>query len=128
MLGVDLKKGEEMGDLVEQIARVTHEANRAYCLSLGDTSQPPWDGAPDWQKDSARQGVAAVLNGTANTPEEQHQEWMGYKLASGWKYGPVKDADKKEHPCMVPYSDLPEDQKRKDHLFRAVVTALSEKI
>ena len=27
--------------------------------------------------------------------------------ADGWKYGPVKDPEKKEHPCFVPYDDLP---------------------
>ena len=31
--------------------------NRAYCLALGDTSQPAWDEAPDWQQSSARSGV-----------------------------------------------------------------------
>ena len=41
----------------EQIARVAHEANRAYCLSLGDPSQLPWEEAPDWAKESAIDGV-----------------------------------------------------------------------
>ena len=42
----------------------------------------------------------------------------------GWKYGPVKDAQKKEHPCFLPYAELPPEQKAKDYLFRAVVHAL----
>ena len=41
----------------EDIARICHEANAAYCLSLGDTSQTDWDNAPDWQKKSAINGV-----------------------------------------------------------------------
>jgi hypothetical protein len=41
----------------EQIARVCHEVNRAYCESLGDMSQPSWEDAPQWQKDSAMLGV-----------------------------------------------------------------------
>jgi len=32
----------------EQIARVTREVNRAYCLALGDDSQLPWNDAPQW--------------------------------------------------------------------------------
>jgi len=43
----------------------------------------------------------------------------------GWKYGAVKDADKKEHPCFVPYEELPKEQQAKDHLFKATVSALS---
>ena len=111
--------------IIEQIAHVVHEANRAYCLELGDTSQPPWSEAPDWQKESAINGIRAVLNGTANSPEKQHQNWMDEKIAAGWKYGPVKAPEKKEHPCLVPYADLLLEQQIKDHLFRAIVTALS---
>lgn len=43
----------------EQIARVVHEVNRAYCEALGDTSQPKWEDAPQWQRDSAMLGVTA---------------------------------------------------------------------
>jgi hypothetical protein len=44
-----------MFEAIDQVARVCHEANRAYCQTLGDNSQPAWDDAPEWQKDSARQ-------------------------------------------------------------------------
>ena len=46
------------------------------------------------------------------------------KKADGWQFGMVKDAEKKEHPCMVPYSLLPEQQKAKDLLFGTVVRAV----
>lgn len=78
-----------------------HEANRAYCESIGDTSQLAWEQAPDWQKDSARAGVRAVLSGEAKTPEEQHQSWMRMKLDDGWTFGEHKDADRKTHPCRL---------------------------
>lgn len=41
----------------EQIARVAHEVNRAYCKALGDDSQEVWELAPQWQRDSAIVGV-----------------------------------------------------------------------
>ena len=41
----------------EDIAKVAHEVNRAYCEALGDTSQLSWEDAPEWQKASARAGV-----------------------------------------------------------------------
>ena len=56
----------------------------------------------------------------------QHEAWLSDKVREGWKLGPVKDATKKEHPCMVPYKDLPLEQRIKDHLFKAVVRAFVE--
>lgn len=106
------------------IARVAHEINRAYCASLGDTSQPAWEDAPEWQKSSALAGVDMHLAKPDATPEQSHESWLAQKLAEGWKYGPTKDAEKKEHPCCVPYADLPAEQKAKDYLFRAAVHAL----
>jgi len=46
------------------------------------------------------------------------------KLKDGWKHGPVKDPEKKEHPCLIPYDELPKEQQVKDHLFIGVVKAL----
>lgn len=109
---------------IERIARVAHEVNRAYCQSMGDYSQLPWDDAPLWQKASAEQGVAFRLANPTVTPAGMHQSWLDGKAAEGWKYGPVKDAAKKEHPCFVPYAELPPEQQAKDYLFRAVVDAL----
>ncbi len=106
------------------IASVCHEANRAYCLTQGDISQLPWTEAPKWQRESAMLGVQKALEGA--TPRELHESWMAQKVADGWVYGDVKDADKKTHPCMVPYYDLPAEQQRKDALFRAVVSALRD--
>ena len=108
----------------EQIARVAHEVNRAYCASLGDHSQPEWDSAPDWQQRSAINGVAFHRANPGALPSHSHDEWLKEKTETGWKYGPVKDPEKKEHPCFVPYDDLPVEQKAKDYLFRAVVHAL----
>lgn len=107
----------------EACARAAHEANRAYCLALGDASQLSWDDAPEWQKSSARKGVAGVLAG--NGPRESHESWLAEKRATGWRYGPVKDPAKKEHPCFVPYDELPPAQKSKDGIFVGVVRAVA---
>lgn len=109
---------------LEFIAECCHEINRTYCEGLGDTSQPPWSEAPLWQKESAIQGVQFVIDNPDVGPEDQHENWMKVKIDDGWKYGPVKDPEKKEHPCMVPYDQLPIEQQTKDKLFRKVVTLL----
>ena len=104
-------------------AEAGHEMNRIYCASLGDFSQPAWVDAPAWQRESAMNGVKGVLEG--NTPEESHKSWWAEKISTGWKYGPVKSQEKKEHPCMVEYEDLPEDQCMKDFLYITAVGAMA---
>lgn len=115
-----------MDKKVEDIARVCHEANRAYCLSIGDASQVPWDEAPDWQKQSIIRGVQFHLMNPDATPSHGHDSWLMEKRFQGWKWGPTKDESKKEHPCFVNYSELPEEQKRKDSLFKSIVDALRD--
>lgn len=108
------------------IAQVAHEINKAYAASIGDYSQPSWEDAPDWQKKSAVQGVKFRLENPKAGPSVQHESWLKEKMEQGWKYGEVKNAEKKEHPCMVAYSQLPVEQRSKDHLFMAVVDNLKK--
>jgi hypothetical protein len=110
---------------VESIARACHEVNRAYCEALGDTSQPPWEEAPGWQRESAIKGVHLHLENPEAGPQASHESWMAEKIATGWKWGPVKDPEKLEHHCMVPFAQLPRDQQAKDFLFRAVVHVMA---
>lgn len=107
-----------------QIARVAHEANRAYCASLHDFTQVAWDDAPDWQRGSAISGVAFHREHPEATPEQSHESWLAIKREEGWTYGPVKDPARKLHPCFLKYAELPEDQRRKDALFLAIVRSL----
>jgi len=109
---------------LENVAQVAHEINKAYCHSIGDNSQPSWENAPDWQKSSAIRGVDFHLNNPDATPEMSHESWLKEKELDGWKYGPVKDADKKEHPCFIPYNQLPDEQRSKDYLFRQIIHSL----
>lgn len=108
-----------------KIAQICHEANRAYCETIGDTSQIPWDMAPEWQKKSAVNGVNFVIANPQAHESTNHENWLREKVADGWKYGTVKDHDKKEHPCIVPYDQLPTEQQRKDKLFRYIVLSLA---
>lgn len=107
----------------EHIAKVVHEANRAFCETIGDHTQVSWEAAPQWQRDSALDGVEGIRSGRITTPEQSHESWLLEKERTGWKWGAVKDAEKKEHPCYVPYNQLPADQQVKDAIFFAIVYA-----
>lgn len=110
--------------MLMHVAKVCHEANRAYCSAMGDDSQVPWDQAPGWQTDSAIKGVAFLLMEPTAGPEASHICWMAEKQANGWVYGEEKDAEKKTHPCMVPFGDLPAEQRAKDYIFHAIVRTM----
>jgi hypothetical protein len=111
------------------LVRIVHELNRQYCLALGDTSQETWPNAPAWQRNSASDGVRFHLSrfavGLPASPEASHENWLKTKAAEGWTYGPVKDVTKLEHPCFVPYAELPETQRLKDALFVSTVYILA---
>jgi hypothetical protein len=106
------------------IAKIAHEINKAYCESIGDHSQSDWENAPDWQKSSAVNGVNFHLENPNATPSASHESWLKQKTEEGWKHGSVKDPEKKEHPCFLPYEQLPTEQKSKDYLFRQIIHSL----
>ena len=107
-----------------KIAEVAHETNRAYCESIGDNSQVSWSLAPEWQRASAIDGVEFHLNNPDSLPQDSHENWLKLKESEGWKYGKVKSEGKKEHPCFVPYDQLPLEQRVKDSLFLGIVRSL----
>lgn len=107
--------------LVETIASICHAGNAELCRALGDNSQPHWDDAPSWQRESAVKGVDFHLANPDATAAASHESWLAEKASAGWKYGPVKNPDLKEHPCFVPFDQLPTEQQAKDKLFKAIV-------
>lgn len=111
---------------ISHIAMVCHEANSAWCKRNGDFSQDKaWAIAPDWQRNSAIEGVQYAVAHPDATPEDSHNNWMALRMAEGWVYGEFKDPVAKTHPCIVPFDELPEWQQKKDALFLAIVRALA---
>ena len=106
------------------IAKVCHQANKAWCESEGDFSQKDWREAEQWQRDTMINGVKFRLENPDVPASAMHENWMKEKLSQGWVYGVVKDAEKKTHPCLVPFDQLPEFQQKKDQLSSAIVNAL----
>lgn len=109
-----------------QVAAIAHAINSAYCLAIGDKVAPPLTECPEDMQQGILAGVQLHIDNPDTTPEQSHESWLADKLANGWTYGEEKDFEKKTHPCCRPYAELPESQKVKDHLFRAVVHALKD--
>lgn len=121
--------GTEISDAeLEIIARVCHEANRAFAAAHGDFSHPVWDEAEDWMREATYEGIRYRLANPEAPPGAQHRQWMEQKRATGWTYGAVKDGEAKTHPLLIPFEELPEREKQKDALFMGVISALTERL
>ena len=46
--------------------------------------------------------------------ENVHEVWSHNRMKEGWIYGTERDDSLKQHPCLVPYSELPESEKEYD--------------
>lgn len=46
--------------------------------------------------------------------ENVHEKWAEGRIADGWIYGEARDDEKKTTPCLVPYSQLSEEEKAYD--------------
>ena len=118
------KEAVENQGTVLAIAKVCHQANKAWCEANGDNSQKDWDQAEQWQRDSAIKGVEFALANPDAPAGLQHQAWMAILSSNGWKHGPVKSSGSKTHPSLVPFEQLPWSEQAKDHLFQNIVKAL----
>ena len=112
--------------LITAIAIACHNANKNYCESIGDDSQLSWSSTPENIRNSAIDGATKWMSGEVTSPEQSHESWLAFKRLDGWIYGDIKNTGNKTHPCMVPYGDLPEEQKKKDALFMNTVHACME--
>jgi hypothetical protein len=111
--------------VINDIARICHEANRALCKALGDRVLPEWDALDNETQGITIRGVRYVLEPfTERSLHEMHERWRVDKIMHGWTYGEVIDDLKKTHKNMVSYADLPIEQKGKDALFLNVVVTL----
>ena len=46
--------------------------------------------------------------------ENVHEVWAETRINQGWTYGEQRNDEQKTHPCLVPYKDLPEEEKEYD--------------
>jgi len=51
---------------------------------------------------------------TERLAENAHDLWALQPIVQGWSHGPQRDDGKKLHPCLVPYSELPDSEKEYD--------------
>ena len=55
-----------------------------------------------------------ILKLTEVIAENVHENWAAARIREGWVHGPVRNDEKKQTPCLVPYEQLPEIEKEYD--------------
>lgn len=108
-----------------QIAQILYDANGAMCR-INNEDWKPWNELTEEQQKGYEKAVLMKLSNPEMTPKEQHEAWMKQRTEQGWVFGEVKDVEKKTSPCLIPYEELPANQRIKDDLFQAIVLAMSK--
>lgn len=57
---------------------------------------------------------AEIVQLTEQLAKNTHENWAKQRMSAGWRWGSKRDDEKKEHPCLVPYEQLPESEKEYD--------------
>ena len=55
-----------------------------------------------------------ILELTELLAKNTHDVWAAGRISQGWTYGPTRNDQLKQHPCLVPYDELPECEKEYD--------------
>lgn len=55
-----------------------------------------------------------ILELAERLAENAHDVWALGRVREGWRYGPTRNDERKEHPDLVPYSELSESEKEYD--------------
>ena len=105
----------------QALAKLAYQINRLFSQAVGDQVKP----YNKEQEDATLQGIEDFKKNPSTSPKEAHDKWVSAKKASGWVFGPKKDAVKKTHPNILPYGALTKEQKAKDEIFIAVMKGVT---
>lgn len=115
---------------VKEIARLIYEATRLEAdWSRRSVVPEKWE---ERDKKFRDQFINIIIKYSSleklPTPTEAHQSWMSDYFKMGWKYGEKRDVVKKTHPDLLPFDELPRDERDKDAIFLACVWLTRELI
>jgi hypothetical protein len=105
----------------EQIAKVCHEVNRAYCQALGDNSQPPWKNASALKKSNTLQAVRNYILSISAETEKSRASAEAQEIVESWVNGPEKYPDL---GVTTRLGVLPPELQAREDMFVAVVRAV----
>jgi len=114
-----MSKPTRASNLSERRAKFVYEAARLEAEASCRPIVPEgWDHREKAFKEQFIQTIERICqDGYRTNPEKEHDSWWNAYIDMGWKYGPVRDQEKKTHPDMVPFDKLPKSERDKDAIF-----------
>lgn len=110
---------------VDKVFAYVHEINRAIRYINGQDPGPVLENMkelnPAKYAGIRKEVEDRLYREMGMSAEMQHQRWIYAKLLDGWTYGPKEDSEKKMHPSMRSFRDLPAEERLKDVVFVAVI-------
>jgi RyR domain len=80
----------------------------------------------DYSHYFVKKGPLRFIIEAVRLAKAEHEGWMRALLDDGWTYAPETDRAKKQHKLLVPWDELPEEEKEKDRdLVRGIPTILA---
>ena len=115
---------------LSKVARIIHSLVREYNFLVYGENYPnsaKWKDLSEEFTISLKNAIINESNRPSISNQLSHSRWMRDRKNQGWKYSEVLDREKKLHPNLVPYKDLPNSEKFKDFLFKNLVKYLYRK-
>lgn len=115
----DLEQSRAAKELLvhwDQLPENLKESNRRYADHISEKIQAvDCTLAPlrDW--DAINFGFASAE--LERMAQMEHDRWLRVRKREGWIFAQERDDGKKRHPSLVPWDDLPEDEKEKNRAF-----------
>lgn len=101
-----------------QIAEIIHSCT-SRIPRIDGSFVDVWSDLTELQKEHATQAVREIYSAPKKTPEELHNLWMKPLIENGWTKGDY-NFEKKQHPSIIPFNELPESEILKDELWAAL--------
>ena len=115
-------------EIIDEAGIFAFNVNMAYSTAIGTEAK----NLPKRYRELSEEELVKVREAIEKhfisdvDPEESHEMWLNSKAELGWTYGEEKNEELKTHPCIMPYNDLPAEQKVKDVLFKESIRSFAE--
>lgn len=119
-MGRKITKADYSPEELEFIASVAHSVQKGIDHAFGLPELHPWGLMGEEYKARLCLSVRSILIHDKSA-KSLHDAWMNRLMKEGWKLGEIKDNEKKTHPLLIPFDELPIEWKLRLRQLRAAV-------
>lgn len=104
----------------DELPEFMKEDNREAARRIGDVLGlaglilVPREAGQAWENKEQATILDAIAQNLEILAEGEHDGWADARQRHGWRIGPEKNIEAREHPLLMPYEELSEKEKNKD--------------